>query len=296
MSNATFSTRLATLAADIKLGHTIFAMPFALLAACLATSAFDRSFLVKVILVVVCMVIARTFAMSMNRLLDANLDAQNPRTAGRSIPAGRLSRGFVLGVIVFCAIAFQAVTLLFGVMYQNWLPAILAEPALLFIGAYPLLKRFTQWCHYYLGAALGLAPVCAWIAIAGTVTWEPILLGLAVLCWTAGFDIIYACQDYESDLQTGVRSVPVRLGIGGALGLSRVTHVLSIVVFVALGIVSPQLHIAWFVGVTIAAGLLVYEHSLVKPTDLSKVNLAFFTLNGIIAIVLGVLGMMDCFV
>src|SRR4051812_45262199 len=179
-------------------------------------------------LILICMVTARTVAMASNRLLDAKLDAKNPRTARRAIPSGALSRGFVGSALTLCAIAFIAATSLIGIFYSNWLPLILSIPVLAFLASYPLLKRFTRLCHYYLGTALALAPVCAWIAIAGTIALPPLLMALAVLSWTAGFDIIYACQDYQSDLETGVISVPAKVGIAKALWIARLTHVFSL--------------------------------------------------------------------
>jgi 4-hydroxybenzoate polyprenyltransferase len=169
----------------------------------------------------------------------------------------------------------------------------LSVPVLLFLGGNPFLKRFTRLCHYYLGAALALAPVCAWIAIAGTIDLPPILMALAVLSWTAGFDIIYACQDYQSDLEVGVVSVPAKVGIAKALWISRVTHLFSLSMLVLLGLRTPELGMLYFVGVGCAAVLMVIEHSLVKPSDLSKVGLAFFTVNGIISVLLGTLGIID---
>jgi 4-hydroxybenzoate polyprenyltransferase len=233
--------------------------------------------------------------MASNRLLDAELDAKNPRTARRAIPSGALSRAFVMTVLSLCAIAFIASTSLFGVLYRNWFPLILSIPVLLFLASYPLLKRFTRLCHYYLGAALALAPVCAWIAIAGNLRLPPILMALAVLSWTAGFDIIYACQDYQSDLQTGVVSVPAKVGIAKALWISRSTHVFSLSMLVLLGVTTPKLGMLYFIGVACAGVLMLIEHSLVKPTDLSKVGLAFFTVNGIISVLLGTLGIIDVF-
>ena len=180
-----------------------------------------------------------------------------------------------------------------GFSISNWLPLILSVPVLAFLGAYPLLKRFTRLCHYYLGAALALAPVCAWIAIAGNLALPPILMALAVLSWTAGFDIIYACQDYQSDLETGVVSVPAKVGISKALWISRVTHVFSLSMLVLLGFAAPELGKLYFVGVACAGVLMLIEHSLVKPNDLSKVGLAFFTVNGIISVLIGTLGIID---
>ncbi|MFT3786456.1 MAG: UbiA-like polyprenyltransferase [Tepidisphaeraceae bacterium] len=294
-ATTTFPQRLSAFAADIKLSHTVFAMPFALLATVLAArSQHAWPAVGQLLLIVGCMVFARSFAMGMNRLLDAKLDATNPRTARRAIPSGTLSTRFVLATVALCAIGFIATTAGF-LVYRNLLPLALSIPALTFVGAYPLLKRFTRLCHYYLGAALGLAPICAWIAIAGRVDWTPVLLGLAVTCWTAGFDVIYACQDYESDRATGIFSIPAKLGIGRALWVARGTHVVCVTLLIAAGLVNHDLHALWYAGVAITVALLVYEHSLVKPSDLSKVNLAFFTLNGIISIVLGTLGIVDAF-
>jgi 4-hydroxybenzoate polyprenyltransferase len=285
--------KLVLFARDIKLSHTIFAMPFALLSTFLAANGWPKWGQLGLILI--CMVAARTVAMAANRLLDAELDAKNPRTARRAIPSGALSRTFVMSILTLCAIAFIGSTALFGFFYRNWLPLILSVPVLLFLASYPLLKRFTRLCHYYLGAALALAPVCAWIAIAGNVRLAPILMALAVLSWTAGFDIIYACQDYQSDLETGVVSVPAKVGIGKALWISRLTHVFSLFMLVLLGITTPQLGILYFIGVGCAGVLMLIEHSLVKPTDLSKVGLAFFTVNGIISVLVGTLGIIDVF-
>jgi 4-hydroxybenzoate polyprenyltransferase len=286
--------RLSVFARDIKRSHTIVAMPFALLSTFIAANGLPKWG--QLALILICMVAARTVAMASNRLLDAELDAKNPRTACRAIPSGTLSRTFVTAVLSLCAIAFIAATSLFGVFYRNWLPLILSVPVLLFLASYPLLKRFTRLCHYYLGAALALAPVCAWIAVAGNVRLPPILMALAVLSWTAGFDIIYACQDYQSDLETGTVSVPAKVGIAKALWISRLTHVFSLSMLVVLGITTPQLGILYFIGVGCVGVLMLIEHSLVKATDLSKVGLAFFTVNGIISVLLGTLGIIDVLV
>ncbi len=291
--SARFVDRLALLTADIKLSHTVFALPFALLSTFLAAHGWPHAG--QLALIVVCMVTARTVAMSANRLFDANLDALNPRTKNRAIPSGRLSRNFVTASIVACAFAFIASTSGFGFVYHNWLPLTLSLPVLAWLVGYPFMKRFTRWCHYYLGAALAAAPVCAWIAIRGNVEIEPLLLAAAVLCWTAGFDIIYACQDYVVDVRDDLFSVPAKFGIANALWISRFTHVLAVAMLIALGWQSDELSILYFIGVWIAAGLLVVEHLLVRPDDLSKVGLAFFTINGIIALLLGTLGMLDVF-
>jgi 4-hydroxybenzoate polyprenyltransferase len=279
------------LARDIKLSHSVFALPWAILATFMASGGWPRAG--QLALIVLCMVTSRTVAMSMNRLLDAKLDALNPRTARRAIPSGVLSKAFVVSAVVGCSLLFIAATSLFGFVYRNWLPLICSLPVLAFIGSYPLLKLFTRLCHYYLGAALALAPLCAWIAIAGRIDLPPILMAGAVLCWTAGFDIIYACQDYENDLKTGVVSVPARVGIAKALWISRLTHTTCLGFLIALGLVSSQLGSLYLAGISSTAVLMIVEHWLVSPTDLSKVNVAFFTINGIISILVGCLGIAD---
>jgi 4-hydroxybenzoate polyprenyltransferase len=290
----TLRGRLAALAGDIKIHHTVFAMPWALLSAVLAGRQFPGTLTIgKIGLVILCMVLARTFAMAANRLLDADLDARNPRTARRAIPAGALSRKFVGSTILFCGAAFIASTACFEIIYRTLWPLALSIPVLLFLGAYPLLKRFTGLCHYYLGIALALAPVCAWIAIAGRIDWPPLVMFAAVMSWTAGFDIIYACQDYQSDLATGVFSVPSRLGIPTALWVSRLTHLFCAASLILLVKFVPQFGLLFAIGVSLAIILLIVEQALVKPTDLSRVSLAFFTINGIMSLTLGTLGIID---
>jgi 4-hydroxybenzoate polyprenyltransferase len=286
--------KLSLFAADIKISHTIFALPWAILATFLAARETHHPLTaLKILLILACMVTARTVAMAANRLLDAPLDAINPRTARRAIPAGRLTRRFYLTALLLCASAFCLLTSAFYYYYDNPYPIALALPVLAFLTAYPLLKRFTRLCHYYLGAALALAPVCAWVAISGQINWAPLIMAAAVLCWTAGFDIIYACQDYDSDRATGVHSVPAKLGIPRALWVARLTHAACAALLVTLGLASPTLSTFYFAGVAIAIALLIVEHTLVKPHDLSKVTLAFFTLNGIISLLLGTLGLID---
>jgi 4-hydroxybenzoate polyprenyltransferase len=284
-------SKLATFARDIKIGHTVFALPFALLSTFIAADGWPP--LGKLVLILLCMVTARSLAMAANRLLDAQLDALNPRTARRAIPAGTLSRTFYLMISLLCAVAFIASTASFYVLYRNPWPLWLSVPVLAFLCAYPLLKRFTRLCHYYLGMALGLAPVCAWIAVRGVMAPPPLWMAGAVLCWTAGFDIIYACQDYESDVAGGVFSVPARLGIRRALWVARFTHVVSVAMLIALSVSCPKLGIFFRVGIAIAILLLVIEHALVRADDLSRVGLAFFTVNGVISILLGSLGIAD---
>jgi 4-hydroxybenzoate polyprenyltransferase len=291
---SSFTAKLKTFAAEIKLSHTLFALPWALLATFLAADGTPRAG--QLILILLCMLTARTVAMAANRLLDARLDALNPRTARRAIPSGALSPRFVLVLLSLCGLAFITATFAFRLLYQNPWPLILSVPVLAFISAYPFLKRFTRLCHYYLGLALALAPLCAWIAIKGNLELTPLLMAAAVLLWTAGFDIIYACQDYHSDLQTGVFSVPAKLGIRRALWISRATHAACAALLLAVGWHSPHLGTLYFIGATVAIALLIIEHALVKPHDLSNVNLAFFTINGLISLLLGTLGIIDVFI
>jgi 4-hydroxybenzoate polyprenyltransferase len=284
------ANRLLTLAADIKFSHTGCAQPWALLATFLAAEGWPHWG--QIGLIVACMVTARTVAMAANRLLDARLDALNPRTQGRAIPSGRLSTGFMTGVLVACSLGFIAATAGF-LRFENPWPLILSVPVLAYVCGYPLMKRFTRLCHYYLGLALGLAPLCAWIAIAGNITLPPVLMCGAVLLWTAGFDILYACQDYASDVATGVFSVPAKVGIPAALWIARLTHLACLGLLVWLSQSSSLFGPLFYTAVAIAAVLLVVEHALVKPNDLSKLGLAFFTVNGVISVIIGTLGVLD---
>lgn len=291
--------RVRAFAADVKISHSVFALPWALLAMCLAATAnppHGRPYAGQVGLILACMVAARTFAMALNRALDARLDQLNPRTARRAIPAGRLSSGFVVGAAGLCAGLFWVACAGFWFGYGNVWPLVLAPVVLLVLGVYPLLKRFTRLCHYYLGMCLALAPPCAWLAIRGDLSLPPILMSAAVLLWTAGFDIIYACQDVESDRQTGVFSVPAAIGVGPALWVARGTHLLCVLALAWLGQAVPQFGPIYLAGVAVAIALLVIEHSLVSKDDLSKVNLAFFTINGVISLVIGSLGIIDIYV
>ena len=288
--------KLAVFAGDIKLSHSVFALPVALLATCHAAATSGGLRVGHVVLIVVCMVAARTAAMGANRLLDARIDANNPRTARRAIPSGQLSPAFVGGLVAVAAVVFTLSTAGFGFAFNNWLPLVLGPFVLAFICGYPLIKRFSRLCHYYLGAALALAPVCAEVAVAGRVSWWSVLLGLGVLLWTAGFDVIYATADVETDRRDGVHSMPAKLGVGRALWVSRATHVAAVLAYVLAGVASPLLGSIWFVAVAAVAVLLAAEQALVRADDLSKVGLAFFTFNGIVALVLGVAGIVDVYV
>jgi 4-hydroxybenzoate polyprenyltransferase len=284
---------LVTFAGDIKIHHTVFALPFALLSTFLAAGGMPRTGIL--LLILVCMVTARTLAMAVNRLLDARLDALNPRTARRAIPSGALSARFYGVIVGLCTLTFIAATSLFQVLYHNPWPVIFSVPVLLFLAAYPLLKRFTRLCHYWLGASLALAPVCAWVAVKGDIELPPVLMFVAVLFWTAGFDIIYGCQDYEADVRCGLFSVPAKIGIGRALWVARLSHAVSAATLILLGFLTPQLGAVYSCAAALAVALLLFEHALVSERNLSRIGLAFFTVNGALSVVMGTLGIIDVF-
>jgi 4-hydroxybenzoate polyprenyltransferase len=261
----------------IKWEHSIFALPFALCGALIAAHGSPSAR--QLFWIVVCMVSARSAAMAFNRLADFEIDAANPRTRMRALPAGLLSRKFVaLFVVVSCAI-FVA-----GAAMLNWLSFLLSPAALAVLLLYSYTKRFTRWSHLVLGFALGIAPAAAWIAVRGTLDPKILLLTLAVTFWVGGFDVLYACQDYEFDCQAGLSSLPRSFGIPGALLIARVMHAVMLLLLLALLLVFGLGKLA-FVGVAAVGLLLLYEHSLVSPSDLSRMNAAFFTMNGVIAIV-----------
>lgn len=285
----------------IRFSHTVFALPFALLAAIMAWTTpvrvqFRWQDLVGILL---CMVAARSAAMAFNRLADRQIDAENPRTKSRHLPAGILSVSSVVAFTISSSLLFVAGTLLF---LPNRLPLVLSIPVLLFLLAYSYTKRITSLAHFWLGAALMLAPVCVWIAIRGEILlYHPadilpaLLLGGAVLTWVAGFDIIYACQDAEFDRAARLQSVPARLGVPRALKLAAFCHLLTIGFLAALPLLCRQVPLGWFYGVGVAAVavLLVYEHLVVRPDDLTRVNVAFFNVNSLISIGLLIVGAID---
>jgi 4-hydroxybenzoate polyprenyltransferase len=286
--------RLRDLLEMIKFSHTLFALPFAVLGGVLAARGPEgwHGRVQDWIGIVLCMATARSAAMAFNRLADRELDAQNPRTAARHLPAGRLTARAVWIFTLANALGFIASTLLF--LPNRW-PLILSVPVLLWLLGYSYTKRFTSLAHFWLGGALMLAPVAAWIALRGDLAWPPVFLGLAVLFWVAGFDIIYACQDEAFDRAHGLRSIPQRLGIPGALRLAAACHVVMVLMLVALGYSYP-LGTIYFAGVAAVAVLLVYEHALVRPDDLSRVNVAFFQVNIAVSVGLLAFGVMDLIV
>lgn len=277
----------------IRFSHTVFALPFALLAAVMAWVAAGRFRWQELLGIVVCMVFARSAAMAFNRLADRKLDAENPRTRMRHLPAGLLSVGSVAMFALVCSLGFVAATLSF--LPNRW-PLYLSVPVLAFLLGYSYTKRFTSLAHFWLGAALMLAPIAAWIAIRGQIDWPPVVLGGAVLLWVAGFDIIYACQDADVDRRQGLHSVPARLGIRGALRLAAVCHAGTVALLLALPLVFPNLGAIYWTGIAAVGLLLCYEHSIVRPDDLTRVNIAFFNINAVISIGLLVIGSIDSFI
>jgi 4-hydroxybenzoate polyprenyltransferase len=293
---ATLTQRLLAVARDIKLSHSVFALPFALLATFLAAATeARRPTWDELLLIVVCMVLARTVAMTVNRWADARLDAVNPRTAGRAIPSGRLDRAFVLTVALACAAMFIVATSIFWVLHANIWPLLLSPLVLAWLAGYSFSKRFTWLCHLWLGVALALSPLAASVAItpASLGTAAPWLLAAMVACWVAGFDIIYALQDIEVDRTAGLHSMPSRLGSEPALWISRLLHLTTLAALVGLTLASPYLHVLFGVGVVVAAGLLVLEHALVWGSRTHHLNVAFLTVNGVISLLLGALGIAD---
>jgi 4-hydroxybenzoate polyprenyltransferase len=268
----------------IRFSHTIFALPFALSSAVLAWKSKADGFAWRDLLgILLCMVFARSAAMAVNRLADRSFDAANPRTAGRHLPSGQLTPATVALFALVCAAGFFASTLLF---WPNPWPLYLSAPVLLFVCTYSYTKRFTSLAHFWLGASLLLAPVGAWIAIRGFEQVEiAFVLGLAVLFWVAGFDILYACQDVDFDRKAGLFSVPARFGVPASLRIALACHLLMLVMLLLLWWIAREyLGVIYLAGIGAIALLLVYEHWLVRPTDLSRVNQAFFQVNGVISI------------
>jgi 4-hydroxybenzoate polyprenyltransferase len=261
----------------IKWEHSVFALPFALCGAMLAAGGFPS--LHQFSWIVVAMVAARSAAMAFNRLADAAIDAANPRTRSRALPSGALTSGFVASFVLgSCAI------LVLAAWQLNRLAFLLSPIALAILLLYSYTKRFTRWSHLVLGIALGVAPAAAWIAVRGSLDPRILLLTAAVTFWVGGFDVLYSCQDSDFDRQAGLHSIPRHLGIPSALLIARLFHILMLLLLVAVVIAFGLGKVA-IAGVLAVGGLLAYEHSLVSPRDLTKLNAAFFTMNGVISVV-----------
>lgn len=295
-------TSLRLAAADIKLAHSVFALPFAVLGAFIARPhkpgavAFDWTFASQLALVVVCMVFARTWAMLVNRLADRKIDAANPRTARRLIASGRLSVGHALLITALAAGLFVLAAAGFWYWFGNRWPLILAGPVLVFIAFYSFTKRFTALCHIFLGAALAVSPLAAAIAIDPTALQHHaslwFLAGM-VLLWVAGFDVIYALQDFEFDLSHRLHSLPSTLGPRGAIWTSRVLHAGAFALLVLAARHEPRFGVLVFIAVGVVGALLVAEHVVLAKRGKAGLDMAFFTLNGIVSCVLGAAGVLD---
>ena len=313
VSHRGWATQTAALAADIKLSHTVFALPFAVLGMVLAADWRGRlgseggseggsggggrlPTVAELLLILGCMVTARTFAMAVNRLADAELDADNPRTAGRALPAGRVGRDYAAAAIGGCAGLFVLATAGFWCVNANPWPVALALPVLAWLAGYSFAKRFTWWCHVILGVALALSPVAAALAIEprylaqSATAW---LLAGMVTCWVAGFDVIYALQDVEFDRSRGLNSMPANLGVGRALAISRALHAACLACLLGAGWCSPVLGGCFGLATALTAALLLLEHALIWRSATHRIHLAFFTVNGVISLLLGLAGLLD---
>ncbi|MFE1286675.1 menaquinone biosynthesis prenyltransferase MqnP [Streptomyces sp. NPDC058751] len=275
----------------VMIEHSVFALPFAYIAALTAMFEVDKNIhWGKLLLVTVCMVGLRTFAMAANRIIDREIDARNPRTAQRELVTGAMSvKHAWTGALVALVVFLGAAALL------NPLCLALAPVAVIPMVVYPYGKRFTNFPQAILGLAQAMGPVGAWIAVTGTWSWEAVVLGLAVGVWIGGFDLIYACQDVETDREIGVMSVPARFGIPAAVQSARVCHAVTTALFVWYGAATGAGAFFWL-GLVIVAGAFLYEHSIVKPHDLSRLNRAFFQVNGFIGIALFVCALLDLLV
>ena len=297
----------------IRFSHTLFALPFAALATVLAIAtplpdgSLARPGWLDVVALLLSMVTARSAAMAFNRLVDHRIDAENPRTQKRHLPAGLLTRRAVAVFTLLCSLGFVGSTALF---LPNWLPLVGAVPVLLFLLGYSLAKRFTSAAHLWLGVALSLSPICAWVAIRGpaslqdaTGAWmalpsdllAPVLIAIAVATWVAGFDIVYACQDADYDREAKLHSVPAKFGQQGAFRIAAGFHAVMLLALVALPLLAPQLGFGWVYAVALLAiaGLIIRQHLLVRPGELDRVNEAFFHTNVAISVLLLVAGSID---
>lgn len=265
----------------IKIEHTLFALPFAFMGALVGDIVINDQLpsWSQIGWILMAMVGARSAAMALNRMIDAAIDARNPRTANRAIPAGLLKIGEVL---LFTIISFGL--LIWAAAMLEPLSFYLLPVAVFMLVFYSFTKRFTWLCHVVLGLTIALAPLGGWVAVTNEIGWEAVIFYVTIACWTAGFDIVYACQDYEFDKNEGLYSIPVRFGIAKSLKIARGFHIATAIGFVVLFLLTS---LSWWylVGIIIALGLLIYEHLIVKPNDLTRLNTAFFTMNGVLSIV-----------
>ncbi len=279
-----FWTKLKTTLEMIKFEHTLFALPFAFLGAILASKDLTLTGLPtwwQILWITSAMFGARSAAMTFNRIIDRKFDAENPRTANRELPSGKLSVKFAWSFFIVSVALFE-----FAAYSLNWLTLALSPVALVCILGYSYAKRFTSFAHLILGWSLAISPTAAWIAVRGAIDSEiPLLLSLLVMMWTAGFDVLYACQDFEFDRKAGLRSIPARFGIRNSLWIARLFHLQAFIVLFVLYLVTE---LGWLalVGVFLVGALMIYQHTLVKPNDLSRMNAAFFTTNAFVSVIL----------
>ncbi len=280
-------TKLAIIFSDIKIQHTVFALPFAVMSAFLAAGGMPE--IEKLLWIIVCMLGARSAAMAFNRIVDARFDKENPRTRDRALPSGKINVGNYAVFLVASSALF-----IFSAWMLNSLAFYLSPVALVVVFFYSLTKRFTAFSHFWLGLAISIAPVGAWVAIREEISFTSLLLGAVVVLWLIGFDILYSCMDIEADRINRLHSIPQRFGIETALKMALASHAVMVVFLLVL--LEPTVLLGWvyLAGVVLVAGLLVYEHSLIKKDDLSKVNMAFFNVNGIISIGLMIFVIVDC--
>lgn len=273
----------------VMFSHTIFSFSFALLSMLLAAKGLPK--LSTLIWIVICFMGARTGANAINRVIDAEIDARNPRTSNRQIPKGEVKKK---EVVIFTAICF--LVMLFGAYQLNLICLLLSPIALFLMIIYSYCKRFTYLCHLVLGVTCACAPVGAWLAVTGELSFLPLFTGAANTLWVAGFDIIYGAQDYDFDRKNGIHSIPVKFGVKNALFISMFFHFTTIICLVMIGILAPELGVIYYTGLIIIAGLFVTEYRIVSPTNLTKVNIASYSINQIVSIVLLTTGVLDALI
>lgn len=273
----------------VMFSHTIFSLSFALVSMVIAAKGLPE--ISTLIWILVCFMGARTGANAINRVIDAEIDARNPRTAGRQLPKGEMKK---TEVIIFTAVCF--LVMLFGAYKLNWICLLLSPIALFLMIIYSYCKRFTFLCHLVLGVTCACAPVGAWLAITGELSLVPLFMGAANTLWVAGFDIIYGSQDYDFDKENGLHSIPAKFGVAGALLIAKLFHIVTLLCLLVIGILVPQFGIIYYLGLFSIAGLFIAEYKIVSPTNLTNVNIASYSINQIVSIVLLVFGLADAFI
>lgn len=270
----------------VMFSHTIFSFSFAVVSMALVANGIPEISILFWILV--CFLAARTGANAINRVIDAEIDKKNPRTASRQIPKGQIKKKEAVALTVVCF-----VIMVFGAYQINWLCLALSPIALFLLTFYSYTKRFTYLCHLFLGVTCACAPVGAWLAVSGKFHIVPLIMGAANTLWVAGFDIIYGSQDYEFDRENGLHSIPVRFGVKNALRIAMVFHIITVICLVAIGILSSQLGIIYYIGIIVIGALFIVEYRMVSPTNLTNVNLASYNVNQLVSFSLLVFGLAD---